>query len=376
MRKRVGFMRFWLWSAAVVCLCGLFYGCGGGGARLTPSGTVVFRYDIPGAAAEGEFHLQRDIRDENGSAGADPHAFRKLFVTNGEELVLADVTPGSYTLGRSCLVRVGDMVTGVLLDDQRIEVRPGETTRASFVRQTEGKIAGDIVGLSELDAAGAFIYVQSPGPTPDGDPSQPTTYAALTCGPGGRFYTEFFEPVDPGEYVVVVEVYTRETASDPALGGLILPDYTGRAAVTVPPEGDEAYAYVRIELEAFAAPEDLAGLAGRHHVSHRVSDDELIAAMGEAAAAAGASPEMIEHHVGVPANINTTRGNDKGWLSIADVGVSTEGSTDLLPTHDPSWEFVFWDLTIEVESHNPQIVGVAWDEAGDAHVFFGEIYPP
>lgn len=103
------------------------------------------------------------------------------------------------------------------------------------------------------------------------------------------------------------------------------------------------------------------------------ADEELISAI-RGAVEAGTSPETIERDVGVPATINTTQGDDRGGIMIADFAPDPERASDLPPIHDPSWEVVYWVRSIE--SYNPKIVGVAWDEGGNAQVFFGEVLEP
>ncbi len=102
-------------------------------------------------------------------------------------------------------------------------------------------------------------------------------------------------------------------------------------------------------------------------------DEELISAI-RGAVKAGRSPETIERDVEVPATINTTRGDDRGALMGADIAPDPERADDLPPIHDPSWEVVYWVRSIE--SYNPKIVGVAWDEDGNADVFFAEGLTP
>lgn len=102
-----------------------------------------------------------------------------------------------------------------------------------------------------------------------------------------------------------------------------------------------------------------------------MTDDELLDAI-RAAVAAGASPENAEERVGTPALINTTRPRDRRLLEGADIGIDEESGVPPLPRG--AHHVVYW--LRPVESRNPRLAGIAWDESGVPVLFCGVGYPP
>ncbi|HET6427938.1 MAG TPA: carboxypeptidase regulatory-like domain-containing protein, partial [Phycisphaerae bacterium] len=215
-------------------------------ATTTPAapGTIAIRYDIPGAPAKAMFFLQMQPWDRT----APPPSALHTAVTNGSEQVLKDLPPGVYHVARTKSLRVGDVARGAMLD-WRLEtvVYPGRVTRADFLRKAGSPVRGEVLGLKNAGAAGAFVYVRDPRATTGADSPDEwelTTFDAVTCGPDGQFATE---TIPPGEYAVVVNAFKPE-----APGGTLdpywrLPDFVGVARVTVPAAGEATKVQVQLK---------------------------------------------------------------------------------------------------------------------------------
>jgi hypothetical protein len=171
-------------------------------------------------------------------------------VANGGRLALTNVTPGTYDFARQKSVRVGTNVPygqPVWIDRRTIVLDSGQTQNVDLVRAKGSSLRGELVGLEETDAPGAYIYVRSG--TASGDPKDLgeralPSFDALAFNRGDRqFQTARLEP---GTYTVVAEAYRPETREQQGRSGIRLPAWIGTAKVTI--SANTPPAPVRIEM--------------------------------------------------------------------------------------------------------------------------------
>ena len=108
--------------------------------RLPAPARLTIKYDIAESLAEGEFFLQMLTHENELWLGIDN--IHKPKIANGATQTLANLAPGAYTITRTKNVRIGSMDFGVMLDRQRIELKPGGMAEAIFVRERGASIAG------------------------------------------------------------------------------------------------------------------------------------------------------------------------------------------------------------------------------------------
>src|SRR5262249_13544024 len=128
--------------------------------------------------------------------------------------------------------------------------------RVDFVRTNSGVIRGTVVGLKELQTAGAYILLRSALATTNLlRETELTTYDASACGQDGEFH---FTALAPGTYTIVAAAYKRPKDfiwiylqnQPPTREGFSedRPDVLGAAKVTV--RAGQPTEPVTIELQA------------------------------------------------------------------------------------------------------------------------------
>ncbi len=183
---------------------------------------MTISYDIDGAAKEGVFRLELmtwDMPDWRGTARVE----RYVTCGNGGTLEVDGLPPGEYDVCRYIEpMVVGDMGHGGMLDRSfAVKIEAGKTAKLEFVRTKGGPISGQVVGLKEAGAPGAFVNVRPEQVT--GDPRAPGDewklpfFDALATGPDGQFKTS---RISPGTYMVTAEAYKPETPEERGRLGL------------------------------------------------------------------------------------------------------------------------------------------------------------
>ncbi len=213
--------------------------------RLPVPATLRIRCDIPGADGQAQFHLHLKTWQMEGWKGlTDGRQYVSVPVPNPGQIVLSNLTPGTYDLARKKNVRVGDYGMGLFCNARDVTLDGGQTVEAALVRGAGQPILGQVVGLKGTDVAGAFLFVKTAAAT--GDPRKERglhLFDVLTCDVEGQFKTE---TLPPGDYTVVAEAY----GPDMLFSGERLPDYVGAAKATVWAEGPPPQ--VRIEMKTRA----------------------------------------------------------------------------------------------------------------------------
>ena len=92
-------------------------------------------------------------------------------LTNQGEIALPNITPGSYSLARRKMLSVGGTARSgggvgpgmriAWLLQETLALEPGQTQRVDLVRSTGQSVHGEVAGIAEKSALGAYIYAYS-----------------------------------------------------------------------------------------------------------------------------------------------------------------------------------------------------------------------
>ena len=224
---------------------------------LPQPATLVVRYDIPDDAPVAQLFLNFLPQE------LDPAVWKGISlnlgptVTNHGELVLTNLTPGPYRLARRKMLSVGGTARSgggvgpgmriAWLLEETLALESGQTKRVDLVRSTGQSVHGEVAGITEASALGAYIYAFSSQTTngPAGMLTHDLPLDALTCGKDGLFQMALLEP---GAYTFVAVAF-KEPGSPISRGD---PDYMGAAKVTV--TTNAAPPPVKFELRPWVDP--------------------------------------------------------------------------------------------------------------------------
>jgi hypothetical protein len=217
--------------------------------RLPSPTRVEIRYDIEGGDEEASVFLQSVMHAVDAWKGFE--IVRQIPVRNRGRVALTSLPPGRYQFARSRMLRHGNMVQGLFLDRQFVEVVSDKTTRVSFVRTTGSRLKGSVEWDEGTKLTGVIISVRkaaSPGDPPSerlfphlfdarllrvssngGSQEKPEIVGNL-----GLFLTE---RIAPGTFEVHAEGYAPVTPDQERSSGLPMAALTAQATVTVPESG-------------------------------------------------------------------------------------------------------------------------------------------
>ena len=212
--------------------------------KLPQPARLVVNFDIEGAGEKQDIFWQLLTSDLPFFKGITSEQTRE--VKNGESLEMTSLPPGKYQIGRSRMLRSGDMGMGRFLDRHWFTVKAGETVTIDFTRPRGTRVKGVVAGLKETTVKTALITVK-PVEEPENFYAEFKDWLTLdgqSTNEAGGFTTER-QP--PGEYKVLAEVYLPLTPEQRFRTGLPTPTFTGEAMVVVPEDGPAPD--VRIELK-------------------------------------------------------------------------------------------------------------------------------
>jgi beta-lactamase regulating signal transducer with metallopeptidase domain/Leucine-rich repeat (LRR) protein len=208
---------------------------------LPQPATLVLHYDIPDDLPVAECILNFNSQKLDPAMWKDTSFGFDPVVTNRSEIVLTNLTPGNYELLRRKILHVGTGSRFQFLDDTNLVLKGGETQRVDVVRPVGQTVRGQVTGIEEASALGAYIYACSgeitnspikswnPGPLID----------LGTCGKDGVFQMARFPP---GTYSIVAMAYKEPDVYSHSMDA----DFIGVAKVTV--TADAPPQAVKIEL--------------------------------------------------------------------------------------------------------------------------------
>ena len=205
--------------------------------RLPQAGTVAMRYNIEGAAEDGEIFLQLISSESEHFDGLG--TTRKIKIRNGEGLILRTLPPATYQIGRYRMIHSAAMMGfGRMVDRQKIKVESGKELRLHFTRPTGTRVKGR-VGCADKDVSLLKTIVSVyPEPKPGEKPKPFRSWGvfdAQASDAKGGFLTERLEP---GTYEFVGELYLPLTPAQQRFSGIPKPRYVGKKLVVVPESGD------------------------------------------------------------------------------------------------------------------------------------------
>ena len=197
--------------------------------KLPEPALLSVRYDIPNDTPEAEVRLTFIPEDGREWTNITSAVTRK--VRNRGQIFLTNLTPGKYDFDRGKELMVGGRGEGVCLDHTTMLLEAGRTKFIEAARPNGQIVRGEINGLANAEATGAFIFV-----LPVEEAGLPRyawtlpTFDITTCGKDGQFQTA---QLSPGTYEIVAQADNFTTAEDMARGGRHSLISDGAAKVTV-----------------------------------------------------------------------------------------------------------------------------------------------
>jgi protocatechuate 3,4-dioxygenase beta subunit len=205
--------------------------------RLPEAGTLALRYSIEGAPDECEIFLQLIASESEHFNGL--HTSQKIKLPNGEGRILRTLPQATYQIGRYRMIDTAARLGfGRLLDMQKIKVESGKEVRLQFIRPTGTRIKGR-VELKGDDVSVLKTIVSVYPESKHGEKPQPFrswgVFDAQATDANGEFQTE---PLEPGIYEFVAELYLPLTPAQQVSSGFPTPRYVGTRLIVVPKSGD------------------------------------------------------------------------------------------------------------------------------------------
>jgi len=242
---------------------------------LPEPATLIVRYDIPGDDELAEINLVLRTNELALPLWKDVTLKPSATATNGGQIVLNGLTPGTYDFSRTkygnstnggYVVVYGDPEKPVPFNRQSIVIEPGQTREVSLVRSIGQRVHGQVTGLGDItNLSRSFLYV---GPAAAGNPGHDFWTTMEPWSDGVRVETnDSFQTalLEPGTYTLAAAAYVndpppnQEPAADDVpqwgWGGMLWFNhrlaYWGTAQVTVTP--NTAPPPVEIELRPWSA---------------------------------------------------------------------------------------------------------------------------
>ena len=193
---------------------------------LPAPATLIVRYDIPGDAPWTGVDLSLGTNGLEMPLWKDFTSHLWEAVTNGTQIVVSNLAPGTYDFSRVRLdmatnsdgfFMFGEPATGVISDNRKVVLESGRTQQVNIVRSVGQRVQGQVTGLGSItNLDQAFLYVASGSAifTPSDFKTnmfQPC-FDAVDLGKDGHFQTALLEP---GNYTLAVEVYVKGEPPEP-----------------------------------------------------------------------------------------------------------------------------------------------------------------
>ena len=210
--------------------------------RLPKPARLVLWYDIEGAEPKEKFFWQFLSHEMKGFEGI--RIEREAETKQREALVISGLPAGKYQLVRSRMLHLKHIGVGQFLDRRWLELQPGERKVVRFLRPEGMRVAGLVKGLQAAGVSKAMVSV-----TPDPEPENPggrfggwIKLDARLTDEQGKFQTE---RLPPGTYKITAHGYLPPDPQQRFLSGIVGPNFTAEAKVTVPEKGEAP----KVELE-------------------------------------------------------------------------------------------------------------------------------
>jgi len=211
---------------------------------LPRAGTLAVRYDIPGDLPTAKAELWLITTNNNPALWTDVGIGLSCTVTNGGQIVLTNLTPGTYHYYRLKTVGWQSAQT----EGGTVEVAAGGISHLDLIRTNGQRLRGHVLGLDQTKTNGGYILVRVPEASGQPWPQrsrleqkeyQLRTYDIVMFQPDGSFETSMLKP---GTYSVIAQVHPPEGANQgfAHLYRNSNPDFVGATKVTIgaatPPE--------------------------------------------------------------------------------------------------------------------------------------------
>ena len=220
---------------------------------LPQPAALTVHYDIPDDLPVARLFLNFEPQNPDPAVWKNIGFGLSLIVTNRDELALTNLTPGTYRLGRRKVLNVGGGDSGRMrnernawLDETTLILTGGSAQRVELVRPSGNALRGEVAGLDQTTAFGAYLYAFSDQTTnsPADMLDRERPLDATATGRDGQFQTA---RLAPGAYILVAIAFKEPTV----FSHNRQPDYIGSAKVivttnTAPP--------VKVELHPWVEP--------------------------------------------------------------------------------------------------------------------------
>jgi hypothetical protein len=203
---------------------------------LPAPASLAVRYDIPEDLPVAQLFVNFEPSQADRAVWTNMNIGLGTTLENRSELVLANLSPGTWRIGRRKVLRFDEQARRgggrnerfAWLDETTLNVLAGQTQRVEMVRSAGQPIRGEVGGLAQTTALGAYVYAYSTQLT--NTPTEPYRSGrpldGTTCGKDGVFRTA---GLNPDRYLLVAMAFSEPTV----YGHSGSPDYIGTATVTV-----------------------------------------------------------------------------------------------------------------------------------------------
>jgi beta-lactamase regulating signal transducer with metallopeptidase domain/Leucine-rich repeat (LRR) protein len=211
--------------------------------------SLAVRYDIPEDLPVAQLFVNFEPSQADRAVWTSLGVGLGTTVENRNELVLTNLAPGNWRVSRRKVLSVSSGGRGdrsrnqriVWLDESTLDLVSGQIQHVEMVRPAGQRIRGEVGGLAQTSALGAYVYAYSSRVT--NSPANPyrsqRPLDGTTSGLDGVFQTA---GLDPDRYLVVAMVFKEPNI----VGHSGSADYIGTAKVTV--TADAPPPPVKIEL--------------------------------------------------------------------------------------------------------------------------------
>ena len=217
---------------------------------LPQPAALAVHYDIPDDLPVAQLFLNFESEKPDQAAWKGISFGLSPTVTNRGEIVLTNLNPGTYRLARRKVLNVGGGDSGRMrneriawLDEATLTLTGGSSQRVELVRPAGNALRGEVAGLDQTTAFGAYFYAFSDQTTnsPADMLNLERPLDATSIGRDGQFQTA---RLAPGAYILVAIAFKEPNVNSHNRQ----PDYFGSDKVivttnTAPP--------VKIELRPY-----------------------------------------------------------------------------------------------------------------------------
>ena len=155
---------------------------------LPQPGVMIVRYDIADDLPEAKLRIELMAQELEARGWRYVDSILEPTVANQGQLVLTNLSPGTYDFARMKTLNSGAGGRRVPCERSTVVIEAGQTQRVDLVRSAGFPIHGTVTGMADTGAPGAYIYVRTVEATGEfrNDLGLPL-FDAMTCARDGGF---------------------------------------------------------------------------------------------------------------------------------------------------------------------------------------------